>query len=412
MMMKKKNDLALATEYFRDPVKFARKILRHRTWPLQEAILRAIRDCPRVAVKGCHASSKTFTIAEMVLWWLARWQDGVVVITGPSWTQVKEIVWGEIHKAAAGSRFPYPSANQTELRLTTGAYAIGLATNEAVRFQGFHGEHVLIIVDEAPGLRAEMWEAIEGARAGGEVRVVALGNPTIPGGVFYEAFTARRTSWKTFTIDAFDTPNLAGFTLETLRAMPPDLPAEDQIFQDCPWPCLVTRSWVYERFWEWGEGSSLWQSRVRGQFPTQAEDALISLAWLEAAKNRPAEDTGGPLQVGIDVAGPGEDETVVVIRAARSIIAWQAWRKPDPRGEVAAFLAPYKARIDEVNIDSAGIGHFLPSTLTTSTTTSTSSTSAPQKGWTRSITACSRTSFIGACASASRTAMSLGWTTT
>jgi hypothetical protein len=32
--------------------------------------------------------------------------------------------------------------------------------------------------------------------------------------------------------------------------------------------------------------------------------------------------------------------------------------QPDPRGEVAAFLAPYRERIDEVNIDSAAIGHY------------------------------------------------------
>jgi hypothetical protein len=203
-----------------------------------------------------------------------------------------------------------------------------------------------------------MWEAIEGARAGGEVHVVALGNPTMPGGVFYESFTAHRTDWKTFTIDAFATPNLAGFTLEQLRALPPDLPDNAEIFQYCPRPYLVTRRWVYERFREWGEQSPHWQARVRGQFPTQAEDALISLAWLEAAKNRTAEDAGGPLQVGIDVAGPGEDETVVVIRSERSIIKWQAWREQDPRGAVAAFLAPYKARIDEVNVDAAGIGHY------------------------------------------------------
>src|SRR5713101_5806961 len=182
--MKNKRELAIAADCFRDPVIFARKVLRHETWSTQEAILRAIRDYPRVAVKGCHASSKTFAIAEAVLFWLARWPKAVVVTTGPSWTQVKEIVWGEIHKAAAGSRFPYPPANQTELRLANGSYAIGLSTNEAVRFQGFHGEHVLIIADEAPGLRADMWEAIEGARAGGEVHIVALGNPTIPGASF------------------------------------------------------------------------------------------------------------------------------------------------------------------------------------------------------------------------------------
>jgi len=57
-----------------------------------------------------------------------------LVVTGPSWTQVKEIVWGEIHKAAANSIFPFPAANQTELRLANGSYAIGLSTNEARAF--------------------------------------------------------------------------------------------------------------------------------------------------------------------------------------------------------------------------------------------------------------------------------------
>jgi hypothetical protein len=41
---------------------------------------------------------------------------------------------------------------------------------------------------------------------------------------------------------------------------------------------------VYEAFWKYGEDSLFWQARVRGQFPEQAEDALISLRWLEAAR--------------------------------------------------------------------------------------------------------------------------------
>jgi hypothetical protein len=36
---------------------------------------------------------------------------------------------------------------------------------------------------------------------------LALGNPTIAGGPFHEAFTANRDGWRTFTIDTFDTPN-------------------------------------------------------------------------------------------------------------------------------------------------------------------------------------------------------------
>src|SRR5271170_6734144 len=105
--MKSRNVSRDLARYFSDPVLFARKVLGHDTWSTNEAILRAVRSHSRVAVKGCHASSKTFAIAEIVLWWLVRWKNAVVVITGPSWTQVKEIVWGEIHKAAALSIFPF-----------------------------------------------------------------------------------------------------------------------------------------------------------------------------------------------------------------------------------------------------------------------------------------------------------------
>jgi hypothetical protein len=48
----------------------------------------------------------------------------------------------------------------------------------------------------------------EGIRAGGDV--LALGNPTVVSGPFYDAFTVNRASWRTFTISAFDTPNLMG----------------------------------------------------------------------------------------------------------------------------------------------------------------------------------------------------------
>ena len=70
----------------------------------------------------------------------------------------------------------------------------------------------------------------------------------------------------------------------TLRLLPQGLSENDSIFEYRPRPYLVTRRWVYEKFWEWGEDSPLWQSRVLGCFPEQAQDALISLKWLEAAR--------------------------------------------------------------------------------------------------------------------------------
>ena len=92
---------------------------------------------------------------------------------------------------------------------------MGISTDRGVRFQGYHG-HILVIIDEAPGVSAETWEAIEGIRAGDDVHVLALGNPTSSGGPFYEAFTSGGRDWETFTISAFDTPNLRGLTIDRL----------------------------------------------------------------------------------------------------------------------------------------------------------------------------------------------------
>jgi hypothetical protein len=108
-----------------------------------------------------------------------------------------------------------------------------LSPESAVNIHGFHSEHILIILDEAPGIRAEIWDAIEGARASGNVRLLALGNPTIPGGPFYEAFTRARGLWKTITIDAFETPNLEGLTEADFDMMQADLRESDPFFAHC-----------------------------------------------------------------------------------------------------------------------------------------------------------------------------------
>jgi phage terminase large subunit len=98
-----------------------------------------------------------------------------------------------------------------------------------------------------------------------------------------------------------------------------------------------------------------------GRFPTQSQDALLSLAWLEAAQQRVptqvSEQT--PLIAGIDVAGPGEDETVVVIRRGNDIIEIRSIAESDARGELVAALLPYQGQLGLVNVDCAGIGWYM-----------------------------------------------------
>ena len=266
-------------EGIQDPIAFSRRAFGHDHWGMQAKILESVAQNRRTAVKACHSSGKTFCAADAVLWWITTHPDGIAVTTAPTWMQVERLLWGEIRKSVAVSAVRYPTPLKTRLDLGPNRYALGLSTNEGVRFQGWHGK-ILIVIDEAPGVRPEIYEAIEGIRAGGDVRVLALGNPTIASGPFYDAFSVNRDGWSLFTIGAFDTPNLAGLDLESLLAL-----NEDELDQNVR-PYLTTRRWVKEKFHEWGLGHPLSESRVLGNFPKQAQDALISLTWLEQAKQR------------------------------------------------------------------------------------------------------------------------------
>ncbi len=75
---------------------------------------------------------------------------------------------------------------------------------------------------------------------------------------------------------------------------------------------------------------------------------VISLAWLESAK-APAVDTGERVVAGIDVAGPGKDETVVTVRCGDAILEQGFWTDADPRGRVVQLLNKWRGRLEAAN---------------------------------------------------------------
>jgi hypothetical protein len=350
----------------RDPVLFAIHVLGVKLWQKQIDILQSIAKNNRTAVRSCHGVGKTFTLAVAVLWWLARYKDGIVLTTSPTLRQVRTQLWSEIRRLVDNARVPYPELNTLELKFRgDNNFALGLSTNQAENFQGYHGKHVLIIADEAPGIEAGIWDAIAGIMAGGKVHIVMAGNPTAPWGAFFDAFHRERALWNCIRIDAFDSPNLERLTLDELLRLDP---AKGGPLDLDPVPYLVTRRWVYEQYMTWWHGdessSPNWMSRVRGQFPDQAQNALIKLPWLERAKERalrnPVQDGGGRLVAGVDVGG-GEAETVAYICESRphqhKIIKLGAWRGEDTRGEVVRFLEQYRTRLSVVRVDAIGIGY-------------------------------------------------------
>jgi hypothetical protein len=206
----------------RDPVLFANQFLGVSLWDREAEILQSIKDHRRTAVKACHGVGKTFTLAIATLWWLARYREGIVLTTSPTQRQVRTQLWSEIHRAVERAKVPYPKLKTTELKFRDdNNFALGFSTNQAENFQGYHGKQVLIIADEAPGIESGIWDAVAGTMAGGEVHIVMAGNPTVPSGAFFDAFTKERGIWNCFTISAFDSPNLIGLELEQLLRLDP-----------------------------------------------------------------------------------------------------------------------------------------------------------------------------------------------
>lgn len=112
------------------------------------------------------------------------------------------------------------------------------------------------------------------------------------------------------------------------------------------------------------------RSQYSGDFARQELEAewvadqagtLIEWRHLDAARARPAAylPQGGPVAAGLDVAGPGEDESVLVVRQGRAILDLHCWAGADPRGDVLAALRTWRHRgLGVVNVDSAGLGHY------------------------------------------------------
>lgn len=358
------------SKHFTDPVRFQQTWLCRTIWAKQKEIARSVFANPLTAVKGCHASGKTFLAAGIPLNWLCRYSRGKVFTTAPTQRQVITF-WKDVSLARRTGKIAQLLPEPTAMTLTVNEerYAIGASSSAGVNVQGFHGHNVLIIADEAPGIAEDIWDSIEGIRSGGSVRVLELGNPVVPSGHFYDSFTKSRAIYNCISISAFDTPNLQNeqtgraFTMEELDALPPDR------LDHSPFPALITRRWVLERYKVWGPSHPKYQSRVLAEFPQESPYAVFNLAWIERAKRDPTEaeleraKKGALIQCALDVAGAGDDETVLTARVNGIILGQWAWHDPDPRGAVTIKVKELMHhplyRFSVLVVDITGIGYYM-----------------------------------------------------
>ncbi len=324
-----------------DPDLFCRQILGMSLWSKQREILQSVQDCTETFVPSCNGAGKTEIAAATVLWWLLT-RKSKVVTTAPTWRQVKNVLWGRIHAHIQDKRDLFGGEQlATALKIAPDWEAIGVATTEPGKFQGFHSPGgVLIVVDEAGGVtNPELWGAIDGCLVDTKSRLLAIGNPTSTTGEFYARCSKRIEGRRNvIQISAFDVPNVQQ-----------GRPVIDG---------LVEKPWVDAKLVDWGEDSPLYQSRILGEFPKTGSDALYPLAWLEAAfdgRNTPSSVQGERV-IAMDVARKGADSNAICAREGMSMTDIEAFVDPDTMSSANRLLNwlrrvhPHTVRVDAIGV--------------------------------------------------------------
>ena len=339
----------------RDPSWWLQNFLGVEPWSTQRSVLEAVRDHRSVAVKSCNGAGKTWLAGHAALWWLYTRPPAIVITTAPTDRQVRTQLWKEIR--TAHTRAPIRLGGdllQQELKIAPDWYAIGFTApdNDPSRFQGFHEENILVIIDEACGVSQDIYEAIEGVLASGTARRLEIGNPTDPNTTFGESFHKDPDVHK-LTIDAFSTPNFTEFGITQADIEGGDWQAK---VGELPQPHLITPEWAAHAFEKWGPESPFYKSRVLAEFPDESEDTLIPLAWIERAQRKDFEP-GIPVRLGVDVARFGPDETVLYLRRGPHVRLYGRAGKQDTMATTGQVAAAIKATgCDTANVDSDGLG--------------------------------------------------------
>lgn len=350
-----KNMLELFKKGQDEPQFFVESVIgMTQLWQKQVDVMVSVRDNSRTIVRSCNGSGKTFTAANAVTWFLTTHPQSVVVSTAPTSRQVKELLWQEINNIYANSKYPL-GGKCLNVSWTMGAkwFAVGLSTDDPNRFQGFHAEHILGVIDEAAGVEAPIWEGMDAILTSSGARLLAIGNPTEPSGRFYDAFTS--PLYNKIHISGFDTPNFTanGITLEDIKNGDWERKFKEMIF-----PALITPRWAAERLSEWGEDSPAFQSRILGNFPIIGADTMLPLGWVMRARERELDYlTSDRCTMAIDVARFGDDDSVIGIRRGNSLVRMEVYNNIDvyALSKYAKVIAE-REKPESIKVDVVGIG--------------------------------------------------------
>lgn len=309
--------------------------------PWQWEASKKIVESRRLSIRSGHGVGKSAFLSWSILWFMTCFFPTKIPCTAPTAHQLSDVLWAELAKwhrtfldrvPALANQFEW---TKDEFRMKDApkesfAVARTARADRPEALQGFHSDNLLILVDEASGVPDVIFEVGQGALSSVHAYVILTGNPTRTTGFFFETHHRLRERWATMAVNGEEVP-------------------------------LVSKQFIDDISHQYGADSNVYKVRVRGEFPTSEDDAVIPLELCESAILRDVE-LHGPVRWGLDVARFGDDRTVLVKRRENGTTekhkAWSGVDTMQTAGRVySEYLAtPTEEKPEQIFVDVIGIG--------------------------------------------------------
>jgi hypothetical protein len=291
-----------------DLYKCVRDIIDMEPTTQQVDALHAISNNNRVSIRSGHGCGKDGIAAATAWGFLSSRPYAKVVVTAPTHRQLHDVFRTELSKWFRKSSLQDEFVMQKDIVFHKSApkewwlryispQVKATKDEQAETLAGLHGDHLLLIVDEASGVPDPMFIPLEGALTQADNKVLLIGNMTKNTGYFYDTHFHNELSknWVKLHWDSRESS-------------------------------LVTKEMVQFFADKYGEESSVFAIRVKGDPPYEDERTLIPLSWPRQCLGNDfpiAEDE--PKYLGVDVARYGEDKSIIMPRQGLKIFPWETF---------------------------------------------------------------------------------------
>lgn len=263
-------------------------------------------DTPgKASVRTANGAGKTTQIIPgAVLWAMALHPRTKVVITSGVERQVRSQIFPALHSRKtrlAGWEF-----TDNQITAPNGSVAVGFATNDGGRFEGWHGnknplydlaQHdgpLMMVIDEAKSVAQTIYDAVDRCTYQWLLMASSCGGAA---GEFYKSHTANARFFRTLQLAAADCPH-------------------------------ADHAKNLELILKRGLQDPLVRSKVFAEFMAGADGAIINIAWVDRARNQPPAFMPGGRRIFCDFAAGG-DENAIADRQGNRVRLVAAWREKD-----------------------------------------------------------------------------------